>query len=124
MMITAALVISLHHRMIETSGGMHGVRDLSLLDSAIASIYQTFDKKDLYPTLLQKICRLSYNLNTSHAFIDGNKRISMHMLALMLRFNEFNYRPTNEEVIDVGQQVANHQMDYEDLLEWVQSKVK
>jgi len=102
MIITVELVISLQKRLIETSGGKPEIRDINLLDSALASIYQTFNKKELYPTELEQICRLSHNLNTCHSFVDGNKHIAMHMLALMLRFNEFDYHPSNQEVIDIG----------------------
>jgi death-on-curing protein len=58
MIFTKEDVISFHKRIIEVSGGKSGIIDERLLESAINSIYQTFDKKDLYPTLIEKAARL------------------------------------------------------------------
>ncbi len=90
-----------------------------MLDSAISSIYQTYDSFDLYPTILEKAARLCYTLNKNHPFVDGNKRISMHMLALFLRFHDIEYKPENKDVIRVGLSIADGSMDYEDLVKWL-----
>jgi len=60
----------------------------------------------------------------NHAFIDGNKRISMHMLALFLRFNDIEYKPTNLDVIRIGLALADHKMTYEELVDWVKTIIK
>ena len=44
------------------------------LKSAIETIYQTFDGKDLYPTLEDKAANLLYLITKNHAFADGNKK--------------------------------------------------
>lgn len=119
MIFTVAMIITVHERIIATSGGEQGIKDITLIDSALNSIYQTFEKKELYPTLLEKAARLCFCLNKNHAFIDGNKRISMHMLALFLRFHEINYAPSNSEVVRVGLSLANGSMGYDDLLIWL-----
>ena len=43
---------------------------------AVANIYQTFDGKDLYPSLEEKAAMLLYSLTKDHCFEDGNKRIA------------------------------------------------
>jgi death-on-curing protein len=119
MIFTVDMIIAVHERLIQTSGGEQGVRDVTLIDSAIRSIYQTFDSKDLYPTALEKAARLCFALNKNHPFIDGNKRISMHMLGLFLRFHEIVYTPSNAEVVRVGLSIANGSMEYQELLTWL-----
>lgn len=119
MIFTVAMIIAVHERIIATSGGEQGIRDIALIDSALNSIYQTFEEKELYPTLLEKAARLCFSLNKNHAFIDGNKRISMHMLALFLRFHEIGYAPSNSEVVKVGLSLAKGSMSYDDLLIWL-----
>lgn len=114
-------ILELHQRLIETTGGKPGIRDVSSLDAAINSAYQTFDKKELYSSIIEKACRMSFALNRAQAFNDGNKRIAMHVLALYLRIHDVNYRPSNKEVVRVGEAVANHDMDYSELLEWVKN---
>ena len=54
MIYTAEIVIHMHKRLIETSGGIDGIKNFALLDSAVNSIYQTFDGKELYPSLIEK----------------------------------------------------------------------
>jgi len=90
----------------------------------VNAIYQTFESKELYPTLLEKAGRLCFALNKNHPFIDGNKRISMHMLALFLCFHDVDYSPTNEDVIRVGLSLASGVMTYEDLLFWLKKVIK
>jgi death on curing protein len=122
MIFTVEMVIAVHERLIETSGGEPGIKDVTLIDSAISSIYQTFDGKELYPTVIEKAARLCFALNRNHPFIDGNKRISMHMLGLFLRFHEIDYAPSIVEVVRVGLSLANNSMTFDDLLIWL-SKV-
>ena len=119
MIFTVDMIIAVHERLIETSGGEQGVRDVTLIDSALSSIYQTYDSKDLYPTLIEKAARLCFALNKNHPFVDGNKRISMHMLGLFLRFHEIVYSPSNAEVARVGLSIANGSMGYQELLTWL-----
>ncbi|MCO5252034.1 MAG: virulence protein RhuM/Fic/DOC family protein [Candidatus Kapabacteria bacterium] len=46
------------------------------LKSSISAIYQTFNGKDLYPSILNKAINLLYFLVKNHSFVDGNKRIA------------------------------------------------
>lgn len=124
MIFDVDVVIGIQRRIIERTGGKQGIRDLSLLESALNSVYQTFGSKDLYPSVVEKASRLCYALNRNHAFIDGNKRIAMHMLALFLRMHDMNYKPSNSEVIRVGLALASNQMSFDDLLIWVLSQIK
>ena len=91
-------------------------RDVSLIDSAVNLIYQTFDAKELYPTLIEKAARLCYSLNKNHAFIDGNKYLMHAFWQYFLRINDINYAPTNDEVIRVGFSIADGTLSYEALI--------
>ena len=56
-------------------------RDKSF-DSSISTIYQTYDGKELYPTLEQKAAMLLYLVTKNHSFIDGNKRIASTVFSI------------------------------------------
>ena len=114
-------VLLLHQMITEETGGDNGVRDYGLLDSALESVYQTFDGKELYPTKQEKGARLGYTLISNHAFVDGNKRIGMYVMLAFLQVNGIHIHPTNEEVARVGIAVAAGEMGYEELLEWVKT---
>ncbi len=60
--LTVEQVLFLHARLIEETGGAHGVRDLSLLESAVARPWSTFGGRDLYPNLFFKAAALMDSL--------------------------------------------------------------
>lgn len=117
-------VLLLHQLITEATGGDTGVRDLGLLNSALESVYQTFDGRELYPTKAEKGARLGYTLISNHAFVDGNKRIGMYVMLAFLQVNGLPIHPTNDEVARVGLAVAAGKMDYPALLAWVQEQVE
>jgi len=49
-----------------------------LLDSALASAFQTFGGTELFPSTAAKIARIAYGLVSNHTFVDGNKRIGTY----------------------------------------------
>ena len=112
-------VLLLHRLLTEETGGAADVRDLDLLDSALASAFQTFDGKELYPTKEEKAARIGYSLISNHAFVDGNKRIGMYILLTFLETNGIRLRPSVDDVARVGFAVARGEMDYEGLLAWI-----
>lgn len=112
-------VLLLHQLITQETGGDNGVRDYGLLDSALESVFATFDGVELYPTKEEKGARLGYALISNHAFVDGNKRIGMYILLTFLEVNGIHMNPTNEEVERVGFAVAAGKMSYTELLQWV-----
>ncbi len=113
-------VMYLHNILIEQTGGNPNIRDRGLLDSALEGAYQTFGGVELYPTTEEKGARLGYSLISNHAFIDGNKRIGMLVMFVFLEINGVRLNPTNEEFARVGLAVASGEMEYDNLLLWVQ----
>lgn len=112
-------VLLLHRLITEETGGDPNVRDIALLDSASESAFQTFDDKELYPTKEEKGARIGYALISNHAFVDGNKRIGMYVLLTFLETNGIKLHPSADEVIRVGLAVASGEMNYDDLLQWI-----
>ena len=87
--ITREEVIRLIEQMRVKFGGsdVFGVEKDDSLDSSLNTIMQTFDGKDLYPSVEEKAANLLYFLVKNHSFVDGNKRIAA---AVFLRFAEKN----------------------------------
>ncbi len=109
----------LHQLITEETGGIIGIRDEGLLDSALESVFATFDGKDLYPSKEEKGARLGYALISNHAFVDGNKRIGMYVMLTFLEVNGIRLEATNEEIAETGFAVAAGTMRYQELLNWV-----
>lgn len=117
--LTIKQVMSIHSSLIEATGGTDGVRDIGLLESALEAPFQTFGGNDLYPTLIQKATRLGYSLISNHPFIDGNKRIGIHVMLVFLAINGVEIECTQNELIDVGLSLADGTMDAEKLSIWL-----
>lgn len=67
--------------------------------STISTIYQTFDKKELYPSLEEKAANLLYLAIKNHSFVDGNKRIAASLFLMFLTKNKFLYNSTGTKRI-------------------------
>ena len=119
--LTKEQIILLHAQLIKETGGSDGIRDEGLLDSAILSPFQSFDGKELYPSVLEKGVRLGFWLIQNHAFIDGNKRIGAHAMLVFLALNGYVFSYTQKELTEIVFSVAAGEKDYDDLLFWLQS---
>ena len=91
-------VLVLHERVAAVSGGGVGVRDLGLLESAVAQPRQTFGGADLYPSIVEKAVALGFSLISNHPFVDGNKRVGHAALEVFLLLNGFELDAPVEHV--------------------------
>ncbi len=73
-MISLDDILELHKRSIQDYGGASGIRDIGLLESAIARPFQIFEDKDLYMSPYEKAAALGESIIANHPFVDGNKR--------------------------------------------------
>ena len=112
-------VMRLHKRLLESTGGLDGIRDEALLDSSLAVPFQTFDNVELYPSTAAKIARIAYSLVCNHPFVDGNKRIGTYVMLVLLELNHIEASFTDEDVIHIGLELANGKMDDKQLLEMI-----
>lgn len=117
--ITLEYIYKVHEEIINSTGGLHGVRDSNLLESSINNIYQTFDSVELYPTILDKAASLCYSLIQNHAFNDGNKRLGINILQVYLHLNGYKLFVTDEELIDLGLGIASSKYDKEYIKSWI-----
>jgi prophage maintenance system killer protein len=72
--------------------GLFGIERDKSFKSSVSSIYQTFDKKELYPSIEEKAANLIYFIVKNHSFIDGNKRIAASIFVWFLEKNSILYR--------------------------------
>ena len=117
-------VIRLHSQIIQTTGGIDGIRDQGILESAICAPLQTFGGQELFPTDIEKIARIGYGLASNHAFLDGNKRIGALMTQLLLKWNGYSLKLEVGELADMFISVADKSATEADLLGWIQQHLK
>ncbi|MCL2557930.1 MAG: type II toxin-antitoxin system death-on-curing family toxin [Treponema sp.] len=112
-------VVALHKKLIAATGGLAGLRDRGLLESAVMGCYQTFDKQDLYPTIEEKAARMAFALCKNHPFIDGNKRIAVTSMLVILRMNGISLSFSQRELADLGLGIAAGSVGYEGIVAWI-----
>lgn len=114
-------LIRLHDDVVSSSGGSLGIRDEGLLESAINAPFQTFDGKELYSSLVEKVARLGYGLIKNHPFVDGNKRIGTHAMLVFLDINGVSLEYEDDDIINTILGVASGKIDEDQLVAWLQN---
>lgn len=122
--LTPQQVLFIHARLIETTGGAHGLRDLGLLQSAVVQPQTTFDGADLYPDLWHKAAALLESLAQNHPFVDGNKRTAITATAMFLRQNGYALQTTNEAVETFVMMVVEKRPSLDTIVPWLKENVK
>ena len=117
--LTAEQVLFLHARLITETGGSHGLRDLGLLQSAIARPQASFEGMNMYPDLFTQAAALLDSLARNHPFVDGNKRTAIAAVALFLRCNGHVLTATNDEVVAFTLSVARSEVTLGDMADWL-----
>lgn len=107
-------VITLHEQLIAETGGISGLRDEGILESALYAPFQTFGNVEPYPSLQQKAARLGFGLIMDHPFIDGNKRTGTHTMLVFLALNNIELEYTQQELSETIMQIAagNYSFEY------------
>lgn len=114
-------VLLLHQKMIDATGGAPGVRDLSLIESALSRAEAAFGGVEAHPGIFAKAAAVGCGLTQNHGFVDGNKRIGMATMLLILRRNGVCLSYTQEELIALGLSVAQGLADVQQLAAWIEA---
>ena len=115
--------IAVNAAVIAKFGGIDGVRDEGLLESALAQPLQSFGGVELYPTDEAKACRYAYGIIKNHPFVDGNKRTATALMGAYLRISGLAFQPRHDELLKAMLGVAEGSWDFDTLVEWVHSVV-
>jgi len=116
-------VVALHRRLIATTGGSSGIRDLGRLESALAQPRASFSGDDLYPRVIDKAAALEFSLVMGHPFVDGNKRTGHAAMETFLVLNGCELNAPVEEQERVMLRLAAGELSRDDFLDWVRTHV-
>lgn len=104
-------VLALHADQISRYGGETGVRDLALLQSALAMPHARFGGEWLHPSLPEKAAAYLFHLVRSHPFVDGNKRAGLMCALAFLGLNDVELVSEPDELLEVVLGVAEGRTD-------------
>lgn len=115
----AEQVMELHRRIVKSTGGSAELRSQALLESALARGQAGFDRHELYPSVEEKAAAIGCGLIQNHTFVDGNKRIGVMVMLLILRMNHLPIQYEQAELIEIGLSVASGTADVVDMVHWI-----
>ncbi len=118
--LTLDEALAIHERLVSQFGGLRGVRDAGLLESAL---YRP--RTGYYRDIAEMAAALFESLLMNHPFIDGNKRVAFFATDVFLRLNGWKLRVDPEEahafLISV---LERRQADFEHLLPWIRKALR
>lgn len=108
-------------RIAQNAGDLFGNEKDDSFSSSLETIYQTFDGKDLYPSVEEKAANLLYYIVKNHSFSDGNKRIAAGLFVYFLYLNGhlFDYNEekiTNSTLVAITIMIAESKSSEKDIM--------
>jgi len=119
--ISVQYILKMHEKLIITTGGCDGIRDIELLKSSIENSKVTFGGEDLYKTIEEKCSNICYCIISNHTFIDGNKRAGIYVMLILLEYNEIKLSFTQKELVDLGLGIAKGELKQENITQWIKN---
>lgn len=117
-------ILVIHARVIDATGGSHGLRDLPLLQSIAHKPRATFGGKELYKNISEKAAVYVESIARYHVFSDGNKRTAFAVAARFLFQNGYRFIMTNEEVVAFMLHVVVHKPELKEIAGWLKNHTK
>jgi death on curing protein len=109
--LTVDIVREIHAEAIARFGGSAGVRDLALLESAVAAPQAGFGGESLYADLVEVAAAYLFYLCRNHPFLDGNKRAALGACLVFLRLNGLEPEPDGPAWEELTLAVAASEVD-------------
>lgn len=116
--LTLEQVLVIHEDQIIRYGGTSGLRDLSLLESAIFRPQSSFGGEYLYSSVFEKAVALVHSLILNHPFIDGNKRTGVVSGLVFIEMNGYAFDVTQDELVEMALKIATKVCDIKEIADW------
>lgn len=112
-------VLLFHRKVIAHTGGSSGIRDKGLIASALNRGLATFDGTELFSSIYEKVAAITFSLINNHGFVDGNKRVGVSVMLLLLKLNDIKVKYTQKELIELGLNIADGSWKEPDIYTWI-----
>lgn len=123
--LTVQEVMDVHDLVLEEHGGALGLRDPSMLDSAVHTPQASFGGRYLYPGVFDMGAAYIIHITSNHPFVDGNKRTAWISTRLFLRLNGYQLKPRKREAVAIMLAVAEGRTrSWHDVSAWLAAHAK
>jgi death-on-curing protein len=122
--LTVDIVKEIHAEALSNFGGGSGIRENSLLESAVAAPQVTIRGRPPFVDLEEVGAAYLFYLCKNHPFVDGNKRTALGAGLVFLRLNGVQVVPDSDEWAKLTFAVADSSLDREETTRWLRRLVK
>jgi len=116
--VSRLVVDAVHSDLLLTHGGLPGLRDVNLLESALARPHQQF-AYDETTDLAALAAAHGFELTRNHPYSDGNKRVAFVAMAVFLGLNGLEFIAAESEVVTTMVALASGSLDEDGLADWI-----
>jgi death-on-curing protein len=111
-------IVAVHCNQIDLYGGTHGIRDLGLLESAIAMPSAGFGGKYLHADVFEMAAAYVFHIAQNHPFLDGNKRTAAASAIVFLKLNNIVIDPAEDDYEKLVRQISQGKANKSDIAEF------
>jgi death-on-curing protein len=122
--LSADEIEDLHEQIILRYGGVGGVLNRELLESASLRPKAAVLGRELYPTLEEKAAALMHSIITNHPFVDGNKRTAFLATQEFLRLNGYEIVAEKREALEFTLAIAEGKLGIPEIVDWLRRHIK
>lgn len=122
-MIDLKLALEVHEEALRGTGGASGVRDIELLQSALARPFGSFGGQLFYETAEERAGAILESILLNHPFVDGNKRTGYILMRLVLNMDGLDLNRPKNDRYDFVIQVASGNLSFEEIVAWIRNAV-
>lgn len=112
-------ILVLHKLSVDDYGGAHGIRDLAMLESAVQRPFQTFDRQDLYASVIEKAAAIGESIIINHPFVDGNKRTGLLAIFELLHKGNLTVNSSKDELYQFVIDISTGEKRFDQIVEWL-----
>lgn len=116
-------VLESHAEQIAAYGGTDGIRDIGLLQSAMAQPEATFGGQFLHADLFDMAAAYLFHIVQNHPFVDGNKRVGLEAALLFLDINGLSIETTDDALVGLVLQTAEGQETKQQIAEFFRTHI-
>lgn len=116
-------MLAIHDELIAEHGGLPGIRDIALLDSALARPQSLEAYANPSPDIASLAAAYAFGIAKNHAFADGNKRTSSVVTRTFLIINDYDTTADEATRLDMWMQLSADQMTEEQFANWLRANI-
>ena len=121
--VSTQLALTIHARQLAEHGGIDGLRDQGLLDSALARPQHLLAYSQDSPHIAQLAAAYAFGIARNHPFLDGNKRTAAVVCETFINLNGYDLTADNQSMYLTFLELAEGKLSEEDLANWLRDHV-